>query len=88
MKRTIEYSFSIENLFICIFCRIVEELPKIIYIYCIVYLFIFQMYRSKMCSRHLYKNDITIKNFKYNYYYYYYHRYQIVSSPGNSKICK
>lgn len=33
MKRTIEYSFSIENLFICIFCRIVEELPKIIYIY-------------------------------------------------------
>lgn len=69
MKRTIEYSFSIENLFICIFCRIVEELPKIIYIYILYRVFIYfpnmQMYRNKMCSRHLYKNDITIKNFKY-----------------------
>lgn len=41
MKRTIEYSFSIENLFICIFCRIVEELPKIIYIYILYRVFIY-----------------------------------------------
>lgn len=49
MKRTIEYSFSIENLFICIFCRIVEELPKIIYIYIVSCIYLFSKCIAVKC---------------------------------------